>query len=115
STRVQMLLKHGDASIQARAKKLFEGRLQARAEVFAKYTAALEGLQGDPVRGHDVYRANCMQCHKIGDEGFAVGPDLVTVAQGGAEKILVNVLDPNREVNPQYINYIVETNDWEMH
>jgi putative heme-binding domain-containing protein len=37
------------------------------------------------------------------------------VAQGGADKILLNILDPNREVNPQYINYIVETSDWETH
>lgn len=115
STRVQMLLSHSDAGIQSRAKALFEGRLQARAEVFEKYKAALESLEGDAARGHGVFKANCMQCHRVGDEGFAVGPDLVTVSQSGAEKILVNVLDPNREVNPQYINYIVETEDWETH
>ena len=29
----------------------------------------------------------------------------------GPEAILLNVLDPNREVNPQYLNYTVVTND----
>ncbi len=29
----------------------------------------------------------------------------------GAEAILVNLLDPSREVNPQYVNYVVETDD----
>jgi len=47
--------------------------------------------------------------------GFSVGPDLSAVANFGAEKILVNVLDPNREVNPQYLNYTIETDDLETH
>ena len=29
----------------------------------------------------------------------------------GAEAVLVNVLDPNREVNPQFLDYIVVTTD----
>ena len=29
----------------------------------------------------------------------------------GAEAILLNVLDPNREVTPQYVDYVVETTD----
>ena len=29
----------------------------------------------------------------------------------GAETILLNVLDPNREVNPQYLNYVLQTED----
>ena len=29
----------------------------------------------------------------------------------GAETILLNILDPNREVNPQYINYTVTMTD----
>ena len=29
----------------------------------------------------------------------------------GSEAILVNVLDPNREVNPQYLNYVVRLTD----
>jgi putative heme-binding domain-containing protein len=29
----------------------------------------------------------------------------------GAEAVLINVLDPNREVTPQYVDYVVETTD----
>ncbi len=29
----------------------------------------------------------------------------------GAEAILINVLDPNREVNPQYVNYVAITKE----
>jgi len=33
------------------------------------------------------------------------------MANRGAEAVLVNVLDPNREVTPQYVDYVIETTD----
>src|SRR5262249_1033236 len=39
------------------------------------------------------------------------GPSLAALQNRGAEAILLNVLDPNREVNPQYVNYVVMTKD----
>ena len=48
-------------------------------------------------------------CHRIGSQGQAVGPDLATVKTAGKEMLLVNILDPNREVAPKYLNYTVET------
>jgi putative heme-binding domain-containing protein len=51
----------------------------------------------------------------VRDQGSDVGPNLATIAQAGAEKILLNVLDPNRELNPQYVNYTIETADFETH
>jgi putative heme-binding domain-containing protein len=37
----------------------------------------------------------------------------VTVKNSGKEKLLVNILDPNREVASQYSAYLVETKDGE--
>ena len=36
---------------------------------------------------------------------------MATVKNRGAEFILANILDPNREVDPKYINYIATTDD----
>jgi putative heme-binding domain-containing protein len=36
---------------------------------------------------------------------------LATVKSNGKEKLLVNILDPNREVPPQYVSYDLETKD----
>ena len=33
------------------------------------------------------------------------------LSQSRREAILVNVLDPNREVNPQFVNYVLITHD----
>ena len=68
-------------------------------------------MKGDIEAGKKVYVENCSKCHMLQGTGFAVGPDLSTVSNAGAEKILVNVLDPNREVNPQFLNYLLLATD----
>ena len=55
------------------------------------------------------FEARCATCHKLGSEGHALGPDLATVKNAGKEKLLTNILDPNREVNPNYLSYLIET------
>jgi putative heme-binding domain-containing protein len=46
-----------------------------------------------------------------GTQGLQVGPDLVTVKTKGREGIFTAILDPNKEVAPQYIAYTVNTKD----
>lgn len=66
---------------------------------------------GDPTRGAKIYETLCMVCHRHLDRGNDVGPNLGTIKAWTAEQILTNVLDPNREVSPNFALYIVETND----
>jgi len=72
-------------------------------------------IKGDATRGKVWFTKSCAACHRIGDIGKAIGPNLAAMRNRGAEAILVNVLDPNREVNPQYISYHVTTKDDEHH
>jgi putative heme-binding domain-containing protein len=68
-------------------------------------------LTGDPANGKKIYQERCISCHRAGGEGFALGPDLITVKTTGKEKILVNLIDPNAEVRPEFVGYVVETKD----
>jgi putative heme-binding domain-containing protein len=70
-------------------------------------------LTGDTTRGRLLFRDRCASCHRLGGEGHAVGPDLVSVRASGPELLLGNILDPNREVAPRYVQYTVETDDSE--
>jgi putative heme-binding domain-containing protein len=47
----------------------------------------------------------------VEDIGNEIGPNLAAIKSRGAETVLTAVLDPSREVNPQYLNYIVATTD----
>lgn len=114
STRRHQLAGHEDEKIRVHATRLMENLQPAgRDEVVARYAEALS-LTGDATRGREVFVKNCMPCHHLHGVGSDVGPNLATMAQAGAEKILVNVLDPNRELNPQYANYTVRTKAGEI-
>ncbi len=104
-TRRTRLLNHPDKKIKASAAKLLEATASpSRASVVEANRAALT-LAGDKQRGHAVYQRACAACHQLGDEGLAIGPDLRTVAAHPAEKILVNILDPNLDIQPGYHAY----------
>jgi putative heme-binding domain-containing protein len=75
-----------------------------------RYQAALE-LKGDPQRGKELFKKTCSACHVLDGVGTAVGADLNGVRNQGAAALLQNVLDPNREVKPKFLNYVLEITD----
>jgi putative heme-binding domain-containing protein len=81
-----------------------------RAEVVAKLQPALD-LTGDPERGRELFAQNCKTCHAHRGEGFQVGPDISGVASRPPSALLVDVLDPNADVSPDFIAFAVVTND----
>src|ERR1700722_20989324 len=63
-------------------------------------------------QGQDaLFAVQCLMCHRMGDEGGAVGPDLTAVSSRFARKdILESILEPSKVVSEQYRNVIVTTN-----
>jgi putative membrane-bound dehydrogenase-like protein len=110
-TRLKLLEQSNDpivrSRVQAVAAMIAVGR---RKDVVDRYMPALK-LAGNAKRGKMLFEKNCATCHRLEAVGYEVGPNLAAMQARGPESILVNVLDPNREVNPQYVDYIVETSD----
>jgi putative membrane-bound dehydrogenase-like protein len=105
------LRQHSNPKLQQRAIKLIGGASDAkRDEVVGRFLPALD-LRGDSRRGKAVFQQRCQSCHRLGNDGFAVGPDLAGARSGGKEKLLINILDPNREVPPNYFGYVIETRE----
>lgn len=90
----------------------------AKNKLIESYRPALT-MAGNAKRGLQVFTKNCAACHRIetpnGAIGKAIGPNLAAARNRGAEAILANVLDPNREVNPQYLGYHLTTRDSDQH
>ena len=77
-------------------------------------TAALLSMKGDPERGRRLFSGDggvtCRNCHRIKDDGIAVGPDLSGVgAKYTKREILENILDPSKKIDPKYSTYYVLT------
>jgi putative heme-binding domain-containing protein len=66
---------------------------------------------GDAVRGRAVFEASCSGCHRVGNLGVQVGPDLEGAAHRSVEDLLSNILDPNMAMNPAFVAYQAETLD----
>ena len=79
-----------------------------RLQVIAIYRPALQ-MAGDRDRGREVFHKTCATCHQAEGRGVDVGPNLATVTNRSGEELLVHILDPNREVAPNYVNYNVAT------
>jgi putative membrane-bound dehydrogenase-like protein len=99
------LLKHDSARIRKLAADLFSGGTSAaRGKVVDNYRRALN-LTGEPARGREVFLRSCAVCHKRGDEGKDIGPDLISVVEHPPEKLLMSILDPNADIQPGFNAY----------
>ncbi len=109
--RLRTLESHPNRAIRDRAAPLLAKiKLGRRQDVVDAYRGALTA-GGDISRGRQVFSKVCAACHRLEGVGHEIAPNLASFRNRGAEAILVNVLDPNREVNPQYVNYVLITND----
>ena len=109
--RIEYLLKHHDNEIKTKAQELLGGvKLARRDDVVESYRDSLK-LKRDAVHGKQVFKKECSICHRLENEGYDLGLPLQTVQNRGEETILQAVIDPNRDVQPQYLNYVVITND----
>jgi putative heme-binding domain-containing protein len=64
-------------------------------------------------RGKQIYNdAQCAACHRYGDQGGAIGPDLTAVAtRFKRQDLLESSTEPSKVLSEQYMNTIIETDD----
>lgn len=77
-------------------------------------------LKGDAARGRAVFAAasgvQCKSCHKIDNVGTEVGPDLSKIGKKyDRAKILENILQPSKEIDPKFRTHLALTVDGVVH
>ncbi|TWT57544.1 Alpha/beta hydrolase family protein [Thalassoglobus neptunius] len=113
--RLESVVRSGQPEVADRAKAILQrSPSSSRAQVIADYSEALDA-GGNPALGQGVFVKHCAACHRLGGVGVEVGPHLGAMKNRGAQAILFNVLDPNREVNPQFVNYLAITEQGRTH
>jgi uncharacterized repeat protein (TIGR03806 family) len=81
---------------------------------------ALLALRGDPERGRRLFvetaGVQCRNCHRVGDVGKPVGPDLTGIAKRlDRAKLLESIVEPSRRIDPKFVTYLVETKRGRVH
>ena len=107
----ERLLAHQDKALRAAVQKRFEAASNPdRQQVLAAYKSAFE-LPGDAKRGLEVFKKTCAACHKHGEIGQQVGPNLASVTDRSPAAMFESILDPNRSIETKYLSYAAITGD----
>jgi putative heme-binding domain-containing protein len=77
------------------AEQQFEGLLKRRR---AGYLAAHK----DPARGARVFEKSCAVCHTLANKGAKIGPQLDGIGARGFDRLVEDILDPNRNVDQAF-------------
>lgn len=94
----------GDSGVAKRAASAPE----VSDETFRTYVVALAGPR-DLERGHQLFLQSCALCHRIKDEGKAVGPDLLGELGIAEESLLRSILMPSERIRPGFETTLVTT------
>ncbi len=101
----------GTPATQAVFNKALDGLVNSnRAAVIQQYASCLT-LTSEPRRGKELFAKHCASCHRIGDVGVQVGPDISDSRTQQPQQLLVNILDPNRAIDNNYYRYVALTQD----
>jgi putative heme-binding domain-containing protein len=81
---------------------------------------AILAQTGDATRGRQLFLeaagVQCRNCHKVGDQGKQLGPDLTTIGRKlDRPRLLESILQPSLAIEPQFATYLVETTDGLVH
>ncbi|WP_231742410.1 PVC-type heme-binding CxxCH protein [Polystyrenella longa] len=109
------LMNHANAEIKSRAQELLKSNISAdRTKVIERYQASL-AKDADAKRGKVVFAKVCSSCHKVGDIGVDVAPDISDSRVRKPIQYLTDILDPNRAVDNNYFSYTVLTTEGQIH
>jgi putative membrane-bound dehydrogenase-like protein len=106
----RQLTQSRDPLLRRRAEQLFGAVAADRARVYESYKEVV-GWKADANRGRAVFRRECASCHRLDQEGYAVGPDLFGIRNQPKAAILLHLLVPDHEITPGFAAYVVATKD----
>ena len=108
--RLSLLRSYPNPAIAQRVQRLFGmGSKTANGELLERYKPSLK--LGVASKGKLIFKKNCSACHQLGGVGKQIGAELRGISSRGMESVLLNILEPNREVKPKYLTYTIETTD----
>lgn len=67
-----------------------------------KRVSSYNAVKASKKQGEQVFAKNCAICHTLDGKGALIGPQLEGVGSRGLERLMEDVLDPNRNVDPSF-------------
>lgn len=80
-------------------------------ELLASRRKVIQQAAGDIQNGKELFKKNCQICHQLAGEGKQVGPNLDGIGNRGLDRVLEDVLIPNRNVDVAFRTTTVVTDE----
>jgi putative heme-binding domain-containing protein len=97
--------------------KLTRGLPKADERLHKLLTQRSQGYQSaktDPVLGAKLFQTHCGNCHQIKNQGAKLGPQLDGIGGRGLERLLEDILDPNRNVDQAFRSTVLNLKDGKL-
>jgi putative heme-binding domain-containing protein len=115
TTSVQSrILNHKRADLSDRYAKLTQGLAAADlklAELVRQRSTGYSARNSSAERGAKLFTQHCANCHQLANTGAKVGPQLDGVGIRGVERLLEDILDPQRNVDQAFRASVVVLKD----
>ncbi|MEK7728523.1 MAG: c-type cytochrome [candidate division KSB1 bacterium] len=112
--RLRALLFSEDAEVKRRAEALInDAGVVTRQAALEQMRPAL-ALQGNAQVGREAYKELCAKCHRVGEEGEELGPNLTEIFRKSSESVLHDIVDPNAAVETKFLSHVLRTKDGEF-
>ncbi|MEX0938233.1 MAG: PVC-type heme-binding CxxCH protein [Pirellulales bacterium] len=83
----------------------------AIAELIQQRRAGFAAAQPNVAGAREMFDKHCGVCHELAGQGNKVGPQLDGVGNRGLDRLLEDVLDPNRTLDPNFRSTLISTVD----
>lgn len=70
-----------------------------RSQLIDQYRQSFTSATASLEQGEALFRKNCATCHALGGAGKQIGPQLDGIGNRGLDRLLEDILDPNRNVD----------------
>jgi putative heme-binding domain-containing protein len=84
---------------------------QKLAALLKQRAARYPRAKTDKTLGATLFTKHCGACHQIGGMGGKIGPQLDGIGARGLERVLEDVLDPNRNVDAEFRARVLNLSD----
>ena len=111
--RRQRMRDHSSPVVRQAAQRLFvQTTSSERQKIIERYRAEITRMDpaaADIPIGKQLFEKRCSICHRLGQVGHSVGPDLTSSISKPLDEWLIALIDPNRAVEPRYTSYTLTT------
>jgi len=85
-----------------------------RDKLIAEHRAEFNLTKASAAKGAEVFKQYCVVCHTLEGQGELIGPQLDGIGGRGVDRLLEDILDPNRNVDRAFRTTLLLMNDGDV-